>query len=228
MKKQTAAGVPATGQPLSNARHERFAHEYMVDLQAGNAARRAGYSERTADQSGYRLLRKPKISGRIAALQAEVTSRLEITVERVLLEAARLAFSDPRRLFDADGNLKPIAELDDDTAAALASFESVERPIPGGEGKTEVIRKVKTWSKPEAVTLLARHLGLLVDRIEHKHELSFLEGMTIDELRQAREYLRPFSSNGRQSPGGDRSSDRARRIAPQVVDVLPGDRSVAS
>ena len=161
MTAETGKGIA-----LRVPRRERFCREFVIDLSAKQAAIRAGYSPRTSKQTGHELLQMPSVAARIAELQADITDRLEITAERVLREAARLAFSDPRKFFNADGSLKQITELDDDTAAALGSFESVERAIPGGERATAVTRKYRAWDKAAALTVLAKHLGLLVEKID--------------------------------------------------------------
>lgn len=54
--------------------------------------------------------------------------------------------------------------------------------------------------------LLGRHTGMWPQKIEHKHDLQFLDGMTLDELRAARDFLRPFASGGGEVPGGDRKT----------------------
>jgi phage terminase small subunit len=167
---------------LENARWERFCLEYVKDGNATQAYIRAGYSEKGAGQSAERLLRNAEIKARIADLQERIASRLEITAERVLRETARLAFSDPRKFFNADGSLKPITELDDDTAAALASFESVEKAVPGGEGATEQIRKFKVWDKAAALGLLGRHLKLFTEKLEVSGDLA----AALDRARQRR------------------------------------------
>lgn len=76
-----------------NAKQERFCQEYLVDLNATQAAIRAGYSSKTARSVGNENLTKPDISSRIAELQAEVQKRCGITREAILreLEEARKA-----------------------------------------------------------------------------------------------------------------------------------------
>lgn len=167
---------------LANARWERFCLEYVKDANATQAYIRAGYSEKGASQSAERLLRNAEIKARIAELQERIANRLEITAERVLRETARLAFSDPRKFFNADGSLKPITELDDDTAAALASFESVEKAVPGGESATEQIRKFKVWDKTAALGMLGRHLKLFTEKLEVTGDLA----AALDRARQRR------------------------------------------
>jgi phage terminase small subunit len=73
---------------LKNAKHERFCQEFVVDLNATQAYIRAGYSENGAAQSAATLLRNPKISARIAEIQARIMQRLEITQETVVRDIA--------------------------------------------------------------------------------------------------------------------------------------------
>ena len=82
------------------AKQERFVQEYLVDLNATQAAIRAGYSEKRADQTGYENLRKPEIQKRIQALKDKTADKLEITAERVLQERAKIAFANAKYLYD--------------------------------------------------------------------------------------------------------------------------------
>lgn len=84
--------------------------------------------------------------------------RPDITPDRVLAEEARIAFADPRAVYDAAGEPKPPHRLDEDTARALAAMEVVESTTRSGE--TTVRYKYKFWDKRAALDRLARHLGL--------------------------------------------------------------------
>jgi phage terminase small subunit len=84
----------------------------------------------------------------------------------VLEELRRLAFTDIRTFFDADGNLKPVQDLDDDQAACLASREVIIKNAKAGDGPTVEIHKIKLWDKMRALELLAKHFGLLTERLE--------------------------------------------------------------
>lgn len=76
------------------AKQERFVDEYLVDLNATAAARRAGYSEKTAEVIGYENLRKPQIMAAIHERQQNLQGKLEITQEAVLQELAAIAFAN--------------------------------------------------------------------------------------------------------------------------------------
>lgn len=137
------------------AKQAAFVREYLIDLNATQAAIRAGYSPKTARSIGNQLLTKLDIQEAIQAAMKERAKRTEITQDRVLLELSRIAFSDPRALFNCDGTLKPIHKLDDEAAAALAGLEVLEAP----EGAAS-LKKIKRWDKLKALDLLCEHLGI--------------------------------------------------------------------
>lgn len=143
----------------------RFVAEYLVDLNATQAAIRAGYSMKTADSIGLQLLRKTQVASAIQRGQEERAQRVEVTQDMVVRELARVAFSDARRLFREDGSLKAPHELDDDTAAALASIEILEEYAGSGKERCLVgyTKKVRRWDKTKALELLGRHLSMWKD-----------------------------------------------------------------
>ena len=156
-------------------KQERFVEEYLIDLNATQAAIRAGYSAKTAADIGRQLLRKTPVSDAIAAKKAARSERTEITADRVLREYAKLAFADIRKVtrwgkspLDAEAEhadpnglgiypveLVPSESIDDDTAAAVAEVSLTQTGI-----------KVKMHDKKGALDSVARHLGLFVDRSE--------------------------------------------------------------
>ena len=105
-------------------KQECFVHEYLIDLNAKQAAIRAGYSRKDPSRQGIRLLRMPAVAKAIAAAKAERASRLAITAERVLAEYARIAFANMADYakFDADGlTLVEMEALSPAQTAAIAS-----------------------------------------------------------------------------------------------------------
>lgn len=149
-----------------NPRHARFVAEYLVDLNATQAAIRAGYSRKTANEQGARLLANVSVAAAIAAGTARHLDRAELSAVRVLEELRRLAFSNVHDLFDADGNLRPIHRLTREEAASIASLEVVIKNVAAGDGHTDTIHKLKLWDKVRTLETLAKHFKLLVDRIE--------------------------------------------------------------
>lgn len=154
-------------------RQAQFVREYLIDLNGTQAAIRAGFSKKTSNEQAVRLLANVSVRSQIDIAMAERAKRTEITQDRVLQELSRIAFFDPRRMLNADGSPKPINELDDDTAAALAGMDITEEFEGTGEGRVFVgyTKKVKVSDKVSALGLAMRHLGMLKDKleIEHKH-----------------------------------------------------------
>ena len=93
---------------LENAKHERFAKEYIIDMNGGRAYVRAGYSENGADQSASKLLRNPKIIARIAELTSVVSEKLMSGAEQVLAEIGEIAFHKITGIDIIDG--KPVMD----------------------------------------------------------------------------------------------------------------------
>ena len=167
-----------------NPKQERFAAEYLIDLNATQAAIRAGYSAKTAYSQGERLLRHVEVAQAVQAGQKARAVRTEITQDRVLQELARIAFFDIRQLYRPDGTMKDPTEMDADTAAALASIEVREELDRGtGDEEADVVApggavrrkrgelvggytiKTRVFDKVATLQLAMRHLGMLNDKL---------------------------------------------------------------
>lgn len=142
-------------------KQSRFVEEYLKDCNGTQAAIRAGYSKRTANEQASRLLAKANVRSELDKRLLRISSKIEVTAERVLLERSRLAFFDIRKLLDSTGRPLPIHELDDDTAAAIAGIDVAN---VGNElmGIGEVL-KIKMADKNASLTALEKHLGLYKD-----------------------------------------------------------------
>lgn len=146
-----------------NDKQARFAEEYIIDLNATLAAQRAGYSEKTAYSQGQRLLKHVEISSAITKAMSARENRTEISQDRVLLEIARLAFSDPRKAFTESGDLKSIKDWPDEVAASISSIKISQ--VPFGDGESYEVKEVKFWDKTKSLDMAGRHLGLYNDKI---------------------------------------------------------------
>ena len=104
--------------------------------------------------------------GAIGQVKRKAAERLAdlIDPQRALREAARLAYSDIRMLFDAEGHFLPITQWPDELAAAIGGIEFTKRNLTAGDGAQEDVVKIKLWDKPKNVELLFRHLGLIKDQ----------------------------------------------------------------
>lgn len=188
-----------------NLRQQRFITEYLKHGNATQAAKDAGYTPKTAKQQGARLLTNADVSSQIAQKMSKSTVAAGLTVERLDQEIARLAYSDPRKLYDDKGRLKPIHELDDDTAASVASIEMITR---GRRGRTR-LGKVKLWGKTEALMLAARRLGALQDRLTVSGSVSL-------------EMIVKASLPGPAAPPAQQNGDGAKVIEGEAVTVTTG------
>lgn len=142
-----------------------FCDEYLIDLNATQAAIRAGYSKKTAYSSGQRLLKDVEVQKWVQFRMEERGKRTEITQDRVLEEYAKLAYFDPQKLYDENGNLLPVNKLDKDVAAALIGVDVTESIIDGNV--VTLTKKVKYSDKKGALDSLARHLGMFNDKLHH-------------------------------------------------------------
>ena len=156
--------LDAPAQP--NARQMRFAYEYSKDHNGTKAAIRAGYGEAGAGVEASRILKIPSVQALIEQHEADARAASGITRERILKQYARLAFTDPKKFYDKDGNLKAIIDLDDDTAASLTGLEVEEDRDLFGRVVSKT-KKIKFSDSKGALDSLARMEGLnLPDKVE--------------------------------------------------------------
>ncbi len=156
-----------------NAKQARFVAEYLIDLNATEAAKRSGYSAHTAMQQGSRLLSHVEIAAAISTGKARQLETAGLSAVRVLEELRRLAMVDMRSFFDEHGNMKAMKDLTPEQGSALASFEVIKKNAEAGDGVIDTIHKFKVWDKTRALEMLGKHFGLLVEKLEHQGSVSF-------------------------------------------------------
>lgn len=185
-------GVPKPIKALT-PKEELFCQEYLKDLNATRAAERAGYrgTAEVLKVTASRLLTKANVAARVQDLMDARKVRVEVRQDEVLREILRLANADLRKLFDEKGQLKPMDEWPDDTAAAVASVEVDEIWWGRGADRQKIgeTKKLKLWNKGHALELLGRHLKLFTDTVKlipPRPEEQF-EGYTKEELKAMRE-----------------------------------------
>ncbi len=157
------------------AQQKRFVDEYLIDLNARQAAIRSGYSERTATGQASRLLTIVNVRKAVDIAMKRRVKRTEITQDRVLEELAKIGFSDIRNAVrwgrdpidttseNADPNglnmypvhLIPSEEISDDVAATISEVSLTTAGV-----------KIKTYDKLVALKEIARHQGMIVERKE--------------------------------------------------------------
>jgi phage terminase small subunit len=142
-----------------------FVEEYIANGRNAKQAYKKFHpkvTERTAEVEGSKFLRKPEVAAYLQQRELELQDKSQLTTERVLKELSRLVFIDVRKLYKEDGSLKAPHELDDDTAAALASIETEELYDNSGEERKPIgkLKKVRLFNKSEAIRDAMKHLGL--------------------------------------------------------------------
>lgn len=160
-----------------NDKQRRFVAEYLIDLNATQAAIRAGYSDKTAKQIGSRLLTNVDIGQAISEGKRRQLEKADLTAARVLEEIRRCAFLDFRTFFDEQGNLKPIRDWTAEQGSAVGTFEVLIKNAKAGDGHTDTIHRIKAWDKKPFVEMAANHFGVL------KEVVDVQGGLTIEWLR---------------------------------------------
>lgn len=142
-----------------------FVKEYIVDFNGTRAAIAAGYSKTSARQQASKLLVKEKIQKLLKKEIKKRNKRVEVDQDRVIQELAMMAFSDIRDLYDEQGKLKPLQDLDDKTAATISSFKTTTENYFHGEGgdlkkQENIIDEYKRYDKVKLLELLGKHYGI--------------------------------------------------------------------
>ncbi|MDB5432034.1 MAG: hypothetical protein JWP35_3150 [Caulobacter sp.] len=157
--------------PMS-ARERLFVDEYLIDLNGTLAAGRAGYH--LPGGTAFRLLRRPHVAAAIQAAMAARGARTGVTADRVVAELAAVAFTRLDQVMDwgeRDGEsyveARPASHLGPSAAAAIADIKLIGGSV-----------RVRLHDKIEALSLLARHMGMLVDRLEVSRD----EGVTLTQI----------------------------------------------
>lgn len=141
-----------------------FVQEYLIDLNATQAAIRAGYSPDTAYSIGNENLRKPEIKNAIDKAMAERSRRTGISQDRVLQELAKIGFANITDVVDPDtAKIRFDAKEED-----LACIQSIK--IKPNEWGTE--REIKMYDKKAALVDIGKHLGMFKENVNVNVETS--------------------------------------------------------
>ena len=141
-------------------KQQRFVDEYLIDLNATQAAIRAGYSAKTACEQGARLLANVKVQGTIAEHMAERSKRTGVNQDRIVRELAKIAFVNLTDIVDEEGRIRSNATDED-----LSCLESIKYKESSSDTGDSVEREVKIASKLKALELLGKHVGMWNDKL---------------------------------------------------------------
>ena len=145
-------------------KQQRFVEEYLIDLNATQAAIRAGYSEKTAKEIGSENLTKPNIAKAIQEAQSKRTEETQIDSAYVLKRLVEIDQMDVLDIMDDDGNVKPLRDWPKIWRQYISNIETIS--IDDGEGW---LKKIKWPDKVKNLELLGKHVsvGAFKDKIEH-------------------------------------------------------------
>lgn len=142
-------------------KQQLFVDEYLIDLNGTQAAIRAGYSAKTANEQASRLLANVSIQQAISEKMAERSKRTGVNQDRVVQELAKIAFLKMTDVVDHNGKIKDDASEDD-----LSCIESIKYKHSDTNIGSSTEREVKTASKLKALELLGKHLGMWNDKLD--------------------------------------------------------------
>jgi phage terminase small subunit len=151
-----------------------FVGEYLVDRNATRTAIAAGYSAQTASQQASRLLTNSKIAAAINEKTTQWLEGLEVTAERTLREIAAIAYYDPANLFEPDGSVKQVKDMDPVTRRAIVGVEVTELFEGTGDQKrvSGIRTKFKLADKGLNLERLAKFQGLLPKKAEASRKVT--------------------------------------------------------
>jgi phage terminase small subunit len=159
-----------------NPKQQRFVAEYLKDLNATQAAIRAGYSEKTAPQIASRLLTNVKVASAVAEGQQVIAEKAGVTVEKVVNELASIGFANFGDYLNAEGRISlPLGDR-----AKMAAVGEYTTEAIGDQVITRT--KFKLLDKRAALVDLGKHLGMFAEKAERKLTLDIVTDSTPLEL----------------------------------------------
>lgn len=162
-------------------KQEMFCREYLVDLNATQAAIRAGYSEKTANEQGARLLANVSVAKRIAELKTVRNEEIGVDAAYVLKRLVEIDQMDVLDILLANGELKPIKDWPKTWRTTLSGMDVTEMAgdVPG------LLKKIKWPDKVKNLELLGKHVE--VNAFKETHEVNITA--ISDRMAKARKRL---------------------------------------
>lgn len=144
-----------------------FCLEFIVDLNGTQAAIRAKYSEKTAQEQASRLLSNVMVQDRIQELKKKRSEKVTVSAEKTIEEISRIAFSNITNYWKQANfgsikilTFKELENMHEGASSAIAGIKQIVR------GK-EIVFEIKLWDKVRALEILCRHLGIAKEQVQH-------------------------------------------------------------
>jgi len=176
-------------------KQEMFCREYLIDLNATQAAIRAGYSAKTANEQGARLLANVSVQIRIHELKARRNDRIDVDADYVLKRLVEIDQMDVLDIMTDDMSIKPVAQWPASWRRYLSGFDLAEMFEGRGEEREMVgiLKKIKWPDKVRNLELLGKHISVQAFREQAATSLTGKDGgplevalLSREEYRQAR------------------------------------------
>lgn len=159
-------GRKGPGKSGLSEKQKRFVEEYLVDLNATQAAKRAGYSEKTAYRTGADNLKKPQIAEAIAVAQAARSERVQIDADWVLARLAAEVDADLAELIGDDGDVRPVKDWPEIWRKGLVSGLDVQEINSEGTKIGQTV-KLKLSDRLKRLELIGKHVNVQAFREQH-------------------------------------------------------------
>ncbi len=173
-----------------------FVKEYLVDLNATQAAIRAGYSANRASEIGYQLLQKTTVQEAIQESMKKREKRIEVTQEMIIEQLAKIGFADIKKFVKVKGN-----------QVFIEDFDKVDGTILSEVSETQNGIKIKLNDKMKALELLGRHFGMFNDKLNLNVNNGTQDpGTGVNSLRELKEKQARQQAKG--EPGESAEPDR--------------------
>lgn len=163
-------------------KQEMFCREYLIDLNATQAAIRAGYSEKTAKETAYENLTKPHIANRIAELKSERVKETKVDANYVLNRLVEIDQMDVLDILADDGSIKPVSEWPKVWRTYMSGIDIAELWEGRGEDREQIglLKKIKWPDKVKNLELIGKHVD--VQAFKDRKEISGINGGPIETL----------------------------------------------
>lgn len=195
-KKRTKAG---TSKMSAEDRRLAFVEAYLSN--GGNktqAAISAGFSPLSAERQGNRLSTDVRVRSILDKRRTEIAEMNELSTDEIMRDMARALRFDPRKLYRQDGTMKPIHELDDDTAMCLTGIDVVA--VAGEDGdKPLFVKKIKWESKAAAREQALKVFGMY--QKDNAQKVGMLEGLPVELIKLMVARLKELMGNGQRVIG---------------------------
>ena len=142
----------------------RFVEEYLLDLNATQAAIRAGYSPKWANRQAHNLIDDSRLAAAIAEKQAKTAEKLNIKREDLIRRLLEIADLDVSSIVNEHGNMLPVSEWPEAVRRSVAGLETIEERAGGAVVAS--VRKVRLESRGQQIERVGRLLGLFTDKLE--------------------------------------------------------------